>query len=742
MKKLFLLKLVIFGIVFSTNFSYSDELEDIKNSLPKLLGTTNEGTEFIFGFHPCWEESGGNNKLRIYVTSQYEVDVKLTIPGLSDAPYIVKKTIPNGVIEFVLTPSEGQPYSRGAGGMISTLKPTQVWKGRGIILEADAPFIAYGVTRFNYTSDGFLALPVNKCGTEYIISSYRESANFTSQSLTPYASIIGISDNTEVKFCVGGNNSSTIKLANGTLYKPYDTIVVTLNRGDYWLIASEGNQSDLGGGYVSSNKPISVLSGSHCSYVPTYVSFCDFLIEQEIPINFWNDKYYVSNIIDRKKSSVIRIFTKEPDTQIIRNDTNVIANLTNNWGIEKIGWVETRANMDSSKPAVIRANKAINVVQYNQGMSDDNVNSDPFQMNVLPHSSFQKYIVFSTPGIDGVYGFRKNYLNIIYPPNSNKQIPDHLQLGRLLSNGDIQWEKVKNISGGMGNPFYENSVATYYNKIISLPRDGVYHLKCDEPIMAYLYGFADWDSYGYPASGSFIDPTVKDSIQPEIKLLPMVNGQENPTSGVCIITDKDNSGNDNLAFVFVDTKNTFNIDYTMVKEYNQKGKLSLVRFDWKVFNEYHSAQIVIHAVDNNGNVKSYLSKYTNSGPNTNYIIIDKVNTSYYINSKLVIKWVSNLSERIKITLLQNNIEKKIIQESIENKGEYTILLKEDEFEIGENYSIKLSGVNSQNVADTSYYFSIVDSLLSITISKPYKKNLIFHQSENITIEWSTNPVNK
>jgi len=198
------------GIAMSGISNAQADLKKIKEQLPKLLGATNQGTEFVIAFHPAWEEGGNNNAIRIYISSAVETDVRLTIPYFSDQPHKLATTKPNDIIEIKLLPNEAQPYTRGGGGAVSTLKHTQVWPGRGIIIEGDAPLIVYGVTRYAYTSDGFLAIPTHALDKKYIVSSYRETADFTSQSLTPYVSIVGIYDKTNVTFSFGGNNDSRI----------------------------------------------------------------------------------------------------------------------------------------------------------------------------------------------------------------------------------------------------------------------------------------------------------------------------------------------------------------------------------------------------------------------------------------------------------------------------------------------------------------------------------------------------
>ncbi|MEN6512297.1 MAG: hypothetical protein ABFD00_10775, partial [Chloroherpetonaceae bacterium] len=221
-----LIALMAMGIAMSGISNAQADLKKIKEQLPKLLGATNQGTEFVIAFHPAWESPGPNNAIRIYISSSVETDVRLTIPYFSDQPYKYKRTKPNDIIEIPLLPNEAQPYTRGDGGLLSTLKHTQVWPGRGIIIESDAPIIVYGVTRYEATSDGFLALPTHVLDKKYIVSAYRETDDFIDQSCTPYVSIVGVYDNTLVTFSFGGNNDSRIINADeqNKVYTPGQTI--------------------------------------------------------------------------------------------------------------------------------------------------------------------------------------------------------------------------------------------------------------------------------------------------------------------------------------------------------------------------------------------------------------------------------------------------------------------------------------------------------------------------------------
>lgn len=604
--------IVTLGIFLSSSVSAQQiDINKIKEQLPKLLGANNIGTEFVFGFHPCWEEVGPNNAIRIYVTSPVETEVRLTIPYFSSDPYMVKKTKPNDVIEFILAPNVAQPYVRGAGGAVGTLLPTQVWPGRGIIVTSDAPIVCYGVTRFQYTSDGFLALPVHALGKNYTISSYRETANFQSQSLTPYADIIGVYDKTKVLFYFGGNNSSKIRTVDEKKWSPHDILRADLNRGDFWLLASEGPQSDIGGSYVVSNKPVACLSGSHCAYVPTTNSACDFISEQELPTFAWGKKLHVTPLIDRKYASIIRAFCKEAPTTFLRDGQEVFQ-LFSSWGMENEGWVELRANPDGNFPAVYSSDKAINIVQYCPGQSEDGVPADPFQLMLAPEEQFQNEILFNTPGIKGGYGFLRNYINIVYKSDSTGMIPDDLDFGEVVTTGETKWTKVKDLSSSPGQQFkdpdYFGKKDQMFAKTIKLAYDGVYRLRCpSQKIAAYAYGFGVYDSYGFPTSMALADLEKPDTNAPVPVYELLCDGNTIDKKTMVLDMPDNDTVRSNLALILFDKNNSFNYDFT----YDDfvPGESRGTKWKLRTIDPSQDARAVITFTDRAGNDTTIIVEY-------------------------------------------------------------------------------------------------------------------------------------
>jgi len=73
------------------------------------------------------------------------------------------------VIEFRISPGDGFPYSKS----ITAAAPAEkVYQQAAIYVKSRAPIVVYGVARYQYTSDGFLAIPASAFGTEYVIAAY------------------------------------------------------------------------------------------------------------------------------------------------------------------------------------------------------------------------------------------------------------------------------------------------------------------------------------------------------------------------------------------------------------------------------------------------------------------------------------------------------------------------------------------------------------------------------------------
>ena len=559
-----------------------------QNSSAQLLG--NVGTEFYFSFPPCYEV-GGPSYIRVYVTAEFGALVKVTVQGYE----LTKLVLPNTTAEFDLPVPLAQVVSFSGR---EAAPPEAVYSGSGVHVTSSAPVAVYGVTRFPFTSDAFLAIPVSALGTEYVLSSYPDmSGMYPGLKLPSVTTITAAFDNTEVVFRVGGNAETVT--SGGKVSG--DTIVRVLNAGDVLLVASDSEDGDLSGSRISASLPVAVTSGNVCANVPTTMRWCDYISEMDLPMHTWGTTYLVSKVINRKVTSVIRIYAREDNTDWYVNGQYMGTITTGGGGEIDEAYVEY-SHQGPATNLVVSANKRIYVVQYNQGAEVDNVHLDPFQLVLTPYEQFQNEIVFDTPGSPHKTGFANNLLNLVYELTPNNTIPDDLEFGRQVG-GLIIWQKVSAVFGpSIGDTFaVPVNGKNYACKIIQLPGDGAYKIRANTGFAAYLIGFSDYDSYAAPASLMLVDLSANDTTSPLVTLHEQFDGTVSGT-----VTDISSDAS-LLARVFLDPAASEN--YRLDVERFVPGKASSAAWELTVVDPSKDAKAKLTFVDRRGNDTSIAVSY-------------------------------------------------------------------------------------------------------------------------------------
>ncbi|MFH1051982.1 MAG: T9SS type A sorting domain-containing protein [bacterium] len=515
----------IFGFLLLFTSSLLSEDLDV-SSLPKLLGTSNAGTEFYFTFLPSIKLADVGYYHSLYISSNVKTKVTITVERMNFEN--IYYTNPNEIMEINLDPAITSCYRRNERD-----KPEswEVWSEAGVHVVADAPIICYGLTdnHSSETSDGFIALPVESLGKEYIISSYLDHGLDSFDYYTSYSGITAGFDSTFVRFTLGGNDCS--KTTGGLSSGEYHDYL--LQRGDVLLIASIGTGADLSGSKVDASKPVSVVSGNLCANVPSDCYICNLLEEMEIPTYAWGKTYHVTPIWWRKKNSIIKIYAKEPMTSIYR-DGEFLGIIRTAGGIEGIGYLHLRADDGEPRPIVISGDKPISVTQYNTGHNEDSVESKPFQMTLVPVENYVNEITFHTPEIGGWASHEYHYYNICYQADVNDSIPDDFEIAMTVG-GEFTWEKLKKLTPDPGKPFSKvDDNSNYFCKTILLVA-GVYKMKANKPFQLYSYGNSEY-SYGMPASVSL--DSVKYSDVPQKEEIDFIDIFPNPVSDNLIINSE------------------------------------------------------------------------------------------------------------------------------------------------------------------------------------------------------------
>ncbi|OGU10857.1 MAG: hypothetical protein A2X61_12770 [Ignavibacteria bacterium GWB2_35_12] len=493
---------VIFVLSFLMIEGKDFNLTDFKKQAPELLNLNNAGTEFWLTFNPAPETAGGKNELKLYVVSGFTT----TVTALNySRNYLEQKQIkPFEITEFTLTPYQGQCYSK------ADTEPPQsdaVYGGCGeqyaIHVYADIPFICFAVTQYQDKGEGYLAMPVQSLGNEYIVSSWADDSDNLTSYHPSYISIVSAYDNNIISLTLGGTPGTKSKggLQTG------NSCNFNLGKGNILLIASDGQGTDFSGTRILSSKPIAVISSNYCADVPENIGNCNFITEMEVPTNTWGQTYFYTPIYTRRNNSYVKIFAKEAGTNIFR-DSNQIASLSTGGGYIDSGWVKLRAAEGSPRPIIFTGDKPINVVQYNCGEFDDSIPFKPFMMNLTSLEQFQKEIIFCTPEKLTGEIYNTHYVNVVYESSEGEFFPDDLMFAKY-EDSVFNWKKVGNLTNVRGVQLIGKiNDKYYYYTSIQLYESGVYKLKADNPLTAYAYGFSDNLSYGFTVNTSLNDDTL------------------------------------------------------------------------------------------------------------------------------------------------------------------------------------------------------------------------------------------
>ncbi|MGE5479882.1 MAG: choice-of-anchor D domain-containing protein [Chloroflexota bacterium] len=603
-------------VLIASSISRADaDLEKIKKNLPKLLGANNQGMEFALGFFPGWVEDRPPNGvgvpgIRVYISSGTKANVKVRVNSKDWEKNI--QTIPNNIAEVFIPYNIAQVSAKSKDRDLP--EPAQVWAGGAVMVTADAPIICYGLIRYPYTSDGYLAIPIASLGKEYVVAGYNgpsDDPDPAGQYLTSYTAIVGAYDKTRVTFTYGGRGNGRVETLEGKILTPGKSDTKVINKGDVWLIPARGHKPDITGSYVRADKPVACYSGNFCAYIPITKAACDVIIEQDMPMHVWGTKYYVTPIKDRLNNSPVRIFASQNNTTVFRNGwTDQVCTVPSKFGPENEGWIEVRAAEGVPQAVTMLSDKRFNVVQYNPGQQDDNIESDPFELAQTPIEQFQNQIVFNTPGIKGGLKFDVNYVNIVYQATESGQIPEDLEIGVFNSVGDLIWTPISmKFDGAPGYEFTDPTNPTparkFYCKQLKLPEDGVYHVRAKDKFAAYAYGFSSYDSYGFPTSVATVDLERPDTVAPDVYYTIDCQGyvpdRALAAKKPAYVNDmpEEDSARSNMGVIYFDKDNSYN--YLFEYDTFIPGEDRYVEWKLTPINPKLDARAVITFTDRAGN---------------------------------------------------------------------------------------------------------------------------------------------
>lgn len=513
MKKIFLFAAVIFLGFFILNQSLTAK-KFKKPEAEKMLYNSAQGREFWIAIPPN-EADGqplGNTQpisVDIYVTSAYDTEVTLEVPNLG---HIITKKVDAFKVTTFRT-------GDGETSFDWEIRKSDIITNKAIRLSADQPISVYVLSRRNVTSEGYLAIPISACGTEYMHLAYydffetimggdgeQRGAGFI---------IVAAEDNTKCYITLKGKGGAYPggHTAGEIIHRIGESWEVTLQKGQTYAVFGTGKTRgvfDLSGSTVRSSKPVGFISFHKRTLIPSWDLWNgrDMLVEMLPPIDRWGKKYATVEYARNNHGDFFRLIASEDDTdwevrwynkidgKFLKKQQGNLRKAGDFWEYLEVDCPRADNTFVSIEgTSVWEANKPILVMQYSYSADWDNASEfDPFMIIVCPVEQFIKGTVFQTP--DGASGFNTNWFNIIATGDTNDlNQPD-------LKSIELDGEAIWNLS----SQFIMNRIPTtnlYWAKIPVDP--GAHHLtgNGNTSFGGYIYGFSQHDSYGWPAAMAF-----------------------------------------------------------------------------------------------------------------------------------------------------------------------------------------------------------------------------------------------
>ncbi|SEK45998.1 protein of unknown function [Stigmatella aurantiaca] len=384
--------------------------------------------------------------LTIFITGEQATTGKVEIPGAGFSR------------DFAVVPGQATPVTLPGTAQLTT---SDLVENKGIHITAGQEIAVYGLNRVKASTDAFLGLPTDILGRDYLALGFKNTGVVNGTQF----GLVATEDGTVVTITPSAKAGSRQEAV------PYS---ITLSRGQtYQLRSTQSDQADLSGSSIQSNHPIAVFGGHECANIPdgdTYA--CDHLVEQLPPTTTWGKSFATVPLKSRNNGDTFRFVAAKNGTQVSVNGA-VVATLGRGQVHQQI--IQGMAHISATEPIL--------VAQYSNSSSYDGVTSDPFMMLIPPYEQFlANYTVTAPPG-----GFQNNFINVVVPSAAVKSF----QLdGVPVPEGEFTVIGVSGFSGAqltVGN--------------------GAHQMASELPFGAFMYGFDDYDSYGY-AGGMSLAPVA------------------------------------------------------------------------------------------------------------------------------------------------------------------------------------------------------------------------------------------
>jgi hypothetical protein len=392
---------------------------------------------------------------------------------------------------------------------VKTTQPVTVYQFNPLEFSIPDPGDCPNAAQFgacnSFTNDASLLLPINALGTDYVVAAaptfvVGSDSGFGSVDYSQAPGLVAITA-TDDATMVTLTSKANVRTGTGVpAVAAGGTQTFALNRGDVLQLLSadvpqnelqcksDGNGRsfckvpaayDLSGSFLSANKPIQVIGGHDCTFMPYNAFACDHIEESMFPLNTLG-----TEVIVTAPQSVIGAASNDgqPDKHTIRVISAIDGNsISLDPPIAPGGTLNKGQYADlqlTDKDVVIKGTGGLLVAQYMLGGDFEDPNSsgspnskgDPSLSLGIPSAQYRKSYTFLAPAT-----YTYNFVNIVAKQGSVVKLD-----GQPLTIG--------------GTAIGASGYAVLRQKVSG----GAHAIDADTPFGIVVYGYGAYTSYMYP----------------------------------------------------------------------------------------------------------------------------------------------------------------------------------------------------------------------------------------------------
>lgn len=340
-----------------------------------------------------------------------------TITVTKGAATVTTATVGPNSVQVINLPWE--PTLKGPTSGAATPFPSSVRVNQGAYrLRSNQPVTVYQFNpleyqlsgQFSFTNDASILLPVNVW-----TGKYRVAARHHFFGGSGYYVVTAQKDNTTVSVAAGPASGQVKSGVAGIGTNGVGSVV--LNAGDVIEVVTNGGNAandpnDVSGTAVTADKPVQVIGGHQCIFIPAEVGYCDHIEESMFPEETLSTTYLVTAPLIPTggavpKIEMVRIIATKPSTTLAYDPPQPGAPSM----IAQAGqWVELASTAADFQ---VTASEPVLVVQYMTGQDAGGSSGDPAMSIAVGKEQYRKSYLFHAPP-----NYEYSYVNVVAPAGS------------------------------------------------------------------------------------------------------------------------------------------------------------------------------------------------------------------------------------------------------------------------------------------------------------------------------------